>query len=431
MIASLPAKERRLWLASLSRADKSKLQHKWAGWLARPAQLAPPGAWVVWLILAGRGYGKTRTGAEWVRSNVHRYGRWSLIGRTAADVRDLMVEGESGLLAVGPASERPLYEPSKRRLTWPNGAVATLYTGEEPEALRGQNTQAFWADELAAWKYARETWDMLMLGLRSGEDPRGVVTTTPKPIPLLRQLLSDPAVAVTRGSTYDNLANLAIPFADTVIKRYEGTRLGRQELQAEMLDDVPGALWRRDLLDKGRVREHPDLARVVVGVDPQASADEDADHAETGIVVAGMGTNGHYYVLADGTVSDTPHVWGSAAVALYRERKADRIIAEANNGGEMVRYVLRTVDPQAAVKLVHASRGKQTRAEPIAALYEQDRVHHVGSFPELEDQMCDWVPGAGMLSPDRMDALVWALTELSQSLGHVQRAPASYGVRAR
>ncbi len=369
----------------------------------------PAGNWTTWLILAGRGWGKTRTGAEAVRQAVKDgRRRIALVAPTAADGRDVMVEGESGLLSVGPESERPNYEPSKRRLTWPNGAIATIYSAEDPDQLRGPGHDFAWCDELAAWKRPHETWDMLLFGLRQGTNPQAVVTTTPRPIKEIRDLLLDPTCVVTRGSTYENRANLAPAFFSQIVRRYEGTRLGRQELEAEVLSDTPGALWKLDLIDLSRVAGHPELIRVVVGVDPAASSNDSSD--ETGIVVAGIGVDGHGYVLDDVTLRGTPGEWAGAAVRAYRATQADRIVGEVNNGGEMVGFTILTVDPNVSYKAVHASRGKQTRAEPIASLYEQGRIHHVGTLPALEDQMTTWIPG--MRSPDRMDALVWALTEL-------------------
>ncbi len=376
---------------------------------ARPEQLPPPGDWRVWLILAGRGWGKTRAEVEWLRMQMEsgRCKRMAIVGRTAADVRDVMVEGESGILEKSRPNFRPRYEPTKRRLTWPNGAIATTYSAEEPDTLRGPQHDGAIADELAAWRYP-EAWDQLMFGLRIGEDPRVVVATTPRPTRIIKELLDDPKVVVTRGTTYDNIANLAPAFVEKIVARYEGTRLGRQELLAEVLSDVPGALWQLSQIDALRVTAAPPLTRIVVAIDPAASSGDEA--SETGIIAAGLADNGHAYVLEDRTVRASPGEWARRAVAAYHRLRADRIIGEVNNGGEMVGHTIMMVDPTVSYKAVHASRGKLTRAEPIAALYEQGRVHHVGTFPELEDQMTMWVPGDP--SPDRMDALVWALTEL-------------------
>lgn len=364
--------------------------------------------------MAGRGFGKTRTGAEFIRDQVENAGkrRIALVGRTSSDVRDVMVEGESGLLGVSPPWFRPVYEPSKRRLTWPNGAVATTYTSDKPDQLRGPQHDLAWADELATWRYP-EAWDMLMLGLRTGSRPRAVATTTPRPIRLIRNLVERDGedVVMVRGTTYENLHNLAPTFKEQIIRQYEGTRLGQQELEAILLDEVPGALWARADIEKPRVQKHPDLARVVVGVDPAATSGDEAN--QTGIIVAGR-VEDEGYVLEDKTLRASPEGWATAAINAYLDHKADLIIAEDNNGGEMVESTIKTaaknMKVSVNVKRIRASRGKHTRAEPIAAMYEQGRIHHVGSFPELEDQMCTWVPGED--SPDRMDAMVWAMTDL-------------------
>ena len=396
------------WLDELDADFQRAVLYDWTVW-ARPAQLAPPGDWRVWLILAGRGFGKTRSGAEWVRQQVESGNarRIALVGATAADVRDTMIEGESGLLRAFPDERRPRYEPSKRRVTFHNGAIATTYSADEPDRLRGPNHDLAWADEVAAWRYP-ESWDQLMFGLRIGDRPRCVATTTPRPTKLIRTLVERADTTVTRGSTYDNAANLSPAFLDEMRQRYEGTRLGRQELEAELLLDADGALWTRDMLDKARTTNVPTLRRIVVAIDPAASANNDSD--ETGIVVAGVDDHGVGYVLEDRSMKGSPAEWASAAVTAHHVHKADRIVAEANQGGDMITHTLRTVDSSVPVKLVHASRGKRTRAEPVAALYEQDRVRHAGTFPELEDQLCTWT--ADGPSPDRLDALVWALTEL-------------------
>jgi phage terminase large subunit-like protein len=413
----LPPEQLAAFLKRTSDRELEVIEHDW-GWWGRPNQQAPTGDWRTWLLLAGRGFGKTRSGAECIRDQVihHRRRRIALVAPTAADARDVMVEGESGLLAIGPPQERPHYEPTKRRLTWPNGAIATTYSADEPERLRGPQHDWAWCDELASWRYP-EAWDMLMFGLRLGSDPRVVVTTTPKPIKIIRELIADPTTVITRGSTYDNRANLAPAFLVQIIRKYEGTRLGRQELNAEILDDVPGALWHRALLEETRwplYKSVPDLTRIVVAIDPAASSSEDAD--ETGIVIAGKDAAGHGYVLGDRSGRYAPTEWARTAIRLYREHKADRVVADINNGGEMVEATLRMVDPNVAFTSVRATRGKVVRAQPVAALYEQRRVHHVGSFPKLEDQMCGFTPdfdreSAGY-SPDRVDALVWAFTDL-------------------
>jgi predicted phage terminase large subunit-like protein len=409
----LPEADRLSVLSDLSDAELRAIEYDWRFW-ARQNQLPPPGDWTFWLLLAGRGFGKTRTGAEWVREAKNTCSRIALVAPTAADVRDVMVEGESGILAISPPHDRPLYEPSKRRLTWPNGAIATTYSADEPERLRGPQSDAAWCDELAAWRYP-EAFDMLMFGLRLGTMPRCVITTTPKPVKLVRDLLTDPRCKITRGSTYDNAANLAESFMAQVVRKYEGTRLGRQELNAELLEDVPGAMWNRAMLDNLRVGAAPTtLRRVVVAIDPAVTSGESAD--ETGIVVAGLGDDGMAYVLDDLTCKDTPDGWARRAVTAYRIHKADRIVAEVNNGGDLVEATIRMVDRRASFTAVRATRGKAVRAEPVAALYEQGRVHHVGMFPAMEDQMCAFTTDVDRkslgYSPDRVDALVWALTEL-------------------
>jgi phage terminase large subunit-like protein len=413
-LASLPASVRNNLVRSLAREDAGEFNHDWSRW-ARDSQKPPPGNWRVWLLLAGRGFGKTRTGAELVRSRIaaHTARRIALVAPTAADARDVMVEGESGLLAIAPPRDRPLYEPSKHRLTWANGAVATTFSADEPERLRGPQHDFAWCDELAAWRYP-EAWDMLMFGLRLGEDPRAVVTTTPRPTKAIRALIADPKVVVTRGTTAENRGNLAPAFLDQIVRRYQGTRLGRQELDAELLDDLPGALWHRGVIEAARTSAAPELSRVVVAIDPAAASNEHAD--ETGIIAAGRDANGHGYVLADTSGRYAPAEWARIAIAAYSKHEADRIVAEVNNGGEMVEATLRMIDPNVPYSAVRASRGKVARAEPVAALYEQGRIHHIGAFAQLEDQMCsftnDFDRSAAGYSPDRVDALVWAFTEL-------------------
>jgi phage terminase large subunit-like protein len=393
------------------------LENSWPA-LARPNQLPPPGDWwQIWLLLAGRGFGKTRTLAEWVCEQVAlgQASRIALVAATAADARDVLVEGESGILAIAPTRFRPIYEPPKRRLTWPNGTIATTFSAEEPDRLRGPQHDAAVCDELASWSRP-ETWDMLQFGLRLGRNPRCLVATTPRPTKLLRELLAREGsdVVVTRGSTYENRANLAPGFFDQVIRKYEGTRLGRQELLAEVLEDTPGALWSHGIIDAARQAAAPNLARIVVAIDPAATTGEDAD--ETGIIVVGRDNQGHGYVLAEASGKYQPIEWAKIAIAAYRKHHADRIVAERNNGGDMVEATIRMVDPNVPVTTVWASRGKVTRAEPVSALYEQGRMHHVGKFPQLEDQMTNFTADfdrekAGY-SPDRLDALVWATTEL-------------------
>jgi phage terminase large subunit-like protein len=414
---------RRAFLKSLSKTEALRLAHDWQFW-ARDKQLSPEWDWFVWLILAGRGFGKTRTGAEMVRKWVQKYPLVNLIGATADDARDIMIQGESGILAVCPPGERPIYKKNERALVWPNGAKSLIFTAAEPDRLRGKQHMKLWADELCSWRYA-EAWEQAMLGLRLGDSPQAIVTTTPRPTPLIKALAGDNRNAVTTGTTYENRGNLAPGFFEYVITKYENTRLGRQELNAEILEDNPGALWKRSQIEALRVTSAPALRRIVVAIDPAATSGGD----ENGIVVAGIAADGQGYVLDDLTLKGSPHAWATVAVNAYHAQEADRLLGEANNGGEMVEHTVRTVDPNVSYNAVHASRGKITRAEPIAALYEQGKVHHVGMFAELEDQMCDWAPNSGQASPDRMDALVWALTELmlgpqgdlvaSVSAGHI------------
>lgn len=570
-IVSLQRAEAIALLTSLTKEEANELLFKWRFW-ARAEQLGPPGNWRTWLILAGRGWGKTRTGAEWVRQRAEAFRghRIHLIGATAADVRDTMVEGPAGILACSPDNARPHYEPSKRRLTWPNrrdvggsdiqGAMATTFSADEPDRLRGPQCGSLWGDELACfvagtmietsrglrpiesivagdevltregfrrvarsertgidartfrlitikgrtlvgtanhpiflegkgftplsavqrgdillvctksngtdafgietptfavhdvvqsveemdslhdvynigvegvheyfangilvhncWQYP-EAWDQSQMGLRLGDDPRAIVTTTPRPTPIIRSLVKDSTTFVTRGSTYDNKSNLAATFIDRMKKKYEGTRLGRQELFAEILDDAPGALWKREQLDTHRVSVLPsELKQIIIGVDP-AVADltnrKDLDReklAETGIVTVGLGPNNHGYVIRDDSGHYTPNEWAQKVIKVFDITQANYIVAEGNNGGALVKSNLQTVRPSLPVQLVHASRGKLTRAEPVGAVYEQNRVHHLGCLPILEDQMCTWEPELGMKSPDRLDALVWALTFL-------------------
>lgn len=400
-------------MAKLTPEARAALNWKWRDWWARPNQVAPPGNWSTWLVLAGRGFGKTRSGAEWLREK-QRAGaaRIAIVAETAADSRDVLVEGQSGILAISPKAERPLYEPSKRRLTWPNGAIATLYNGTEPDQLRGPEHDTALVDELAKYAYPQETWDNLQFGLRLGIHPQVCVTTTPRPIPIIRSLVKDPGTFVTRGSTFDNEANLPARFIQTIKDRYEGTRLGRQELFAEVLDDAPGALWTRDSILRGAM---PDMQRIVVAIDPSGASGAAEEAADSiGIIVAGKGIDGRFYVIEDATCRLSPSGWARRAVERYHAHRADKIVAERNFGGDMVASVIRTADRNANVRLVTASRGKAIRAEPIAALYEQRRVTHAPGMEALEDQMMQMTLTGfvGEGSPDRVDALVWAITEL-------------------
>lgn len=423
-------------LASLPTAAAEALLHDWR-FRARDSQLAPDGPWRTWLVMAGRGFGKTRCGAEWVLERVDQGARRiHLIGATAADVRDTMIEGESGILTVASGRLRPEYIPSRRLLRWPNGARALCFSAEKPRQLRGPQCDTAWADEPCAWEHL-DAWNQLMLGLRLGADPRVVVTTTPRPTKLVKTIMRAAGEFITRGSTYENAGNLAPQFLDEILGAYEGTRLGRQEIHAELLEDTPGALWTLDLFDATRVTVAPPLDKFVVAVDPSASSSEGS--AETGII--GAGTSGdHGYVVADRSGKCSPGEWGERAVLLFDELEADEVIGEVNNGGDMVGHVIAT----AAEKLhregkrksrepppyraVHASRGKRTRGEPIATLFENGRAHVVGTLRHLEDQASTWDASSGAPSPDRMDAMVWALWALM-----IDKAPmpASYrGARA-
>lgn len=387
-----------------------------------PPELAQGGGpWTTWLLLGGRGAGKTRAGAEWVRALAgaprgenEKMRRIALIGETEHDVREVMIEGVSGLLAVHARDARPQYLPSRRRVEWKNGAVAQAFSAEDPESLRGPQFSAAWADELAKWRHAEATFDMLQFGLRLGERPRQAITTTPRPIPLLKRLIADPATALTRAATRDNAYNLAPAFLDSVVARYAGTRLGRQELDGEIIEERADALWSRALIERCRADAPPGLQRIVVAVDPPVSAGRGADAC--GLVAAGRAGDGTVYVIADETASGlSPAAWAAKAIALWRRLDADALVVEVNQGGDMVRAVIAEADAFVPVIAVRASRGKWLRAEPVSALYEQGRVKHAGVFPALEDEMCDFgLDGlsAGR-SPDRLDALVWAVTALS------------------
>lgn len=391
-----------------------------------PAARAGGVDWTTWLLMGGRGAGKTRAGAEWIRAQAlglapfaaRAAGRIALVGETEHDVREVMIEGVSGLLAIHPRAERPAWTPTRRRLEWRNGAVAYAFSADDPESLRGPQFDVAWADELAKWRYAEAAFDMLQFGLRLGERPRQVVTTTPRPTALIRRLIADPATAVTRAATRANRFHLSPAFLQSVVARYAGTRLGRQELEGELIDDRPDALWSRALIEARRAAAPPPLARVVVAVDPPASSRRHADAC--GIVAAGRDDDGHYYVLADESASGlSPAGWAEKAVALFHRLEADALVAEVNQGGEMVRAVIAEVDRAVPVVEVRATRGKYLRAEPVAALYEQGRVRHAGCFAALEDEMCDFGPGglSSGRSPDRLDALVWAITNLMAAPG--------------
>lgn len=413
------------FLAKLSPKELAELDKTLNGvewdweWWARANQLAPPGDWMTWLVLAGRGFGKTRTGAEWVRANVTSKlaGRVALIAETQKDLEEVMVFGDSGIMSVFPPHQKPKVTKKPIKIEFHTGAIASGYNATEPDQLRGPQFDLAWGDELAKWRYARETWDQLQFGLRLGKHPRQIITTTPRPIPILKEILAAPTTVVTRGVTTDNSANLAASFLKAITDKYAGTRLGRQELAAEILDDVPDALWTRANLDRDRKKpeEIPPLRRVVVAIDPAAKMNESPEEgAATGIVAAGIGEDGRGYVLDDWTCRESPNGWARRAVACFDRYEGNCIVGETNNGGDMVAATVKAVRPGLPFKEVHASRGKWTRAEPIAALYEQGRISHVGTFAALEDEMVNFGPNGmvGGMSPDRVDALVWALTEL-------------------
>ena len=458
LFAEWTARERSGFFSLLSPREQQDFLYRWNFW-ARPGQRPPAGDWSIWLIMAGRGFGKTRAGAEWVRSIAEGDGsaRFALVGANYAETRTVMVEGESGLLSIAPPKQRPVWEPSLKRLTWESGAQAHLYSAAEPEALRGPQNSHAWCDEIAKWMnnagQAEAAWDNLKMGLRLGYEPQIVATTTPRPVPLVRALVSGEAV-ITTGRTLDNELHLPVAFLTAMAADYGGTRLGRQELDGELIEELEGALWTRAMIEQCRVsnnpslsregkgveyeeagsmpasefvsgdRPHPNpspereglldsLTRIVIGVDPPASATGDA----CGIVVAGLGADGKAYILADSSAQKaSPETWARRVAEAADLFDADRVIAEANQGGAMVKSVLHAAKISLPVKLVHASRGRVARAEPVAALYENGRVHHVGAFPQLEDEMCGFLVGGGYAgpgrSPDRADALVWALTEL-------------------
>ena len=465
-------------LATTSNSELDFILHDWLSW-ARDDQLAPlfapgdsptgsrpPGAvpcgrldegesqgtnkkaWRVWMILGGRGSGKTRAGAEWVRTiacgddsfvapddsrssrrdhlEVPLRGppgasvRIALVGKTIHDVRSVMVEGVSGLMAIHPAHQRPLYEPSKRRITWPNGAIAELFSADEAEGLRGPQFSAAWCDELTKWHRAEQAWDMLQFGLRLGKTPQVVATTTPRSTVFLKKIMSDAATVTTHLSTADNDLNLAPAFLAEMTRRYAGSTLGRQELLGEIVEDCAESLWRRSWIEEKRVAVAPEMRRVIVALDPPVTATKQSDAC--GIIVAGLGVDGRAYVLADRTIQGrTPDVWAKAAIAAYENFSADRMVAEVNQGGDLVIGVIQQFSPNLPVVKVRATRGKWVRAEPVASLYAEGRVVHVGRYDALEDQLVAFgIDGTVRgKSPDRADALVWAVTELMLSDGAV------------
>lgn len=436
---SSPA-EQAAFYESLTDEETDSLLYDWRGFHARPNQIAPEGEWDMWLALAGRGFGKTRMGSEWIKECVAERGkiRIALIGETAADTRDVMVEGESGILSVYPDDEKPLYESSKRKITWSNGAIAHLYNATEPNQLRGPGHEIAWSDELAKWRYARATWDQLQMTLRNGDNPQQIVTTTPRPIELVKAIYAgDEGVVVsTVGRTMDNAANLAPAFLKKIKKRYEGTRLGRQELDAEILSDVPNALFTLDNIDanrrkfddfaisdpQGRSMNPAELSRILVSVDHAISDTETSN--EHGIIAVGVSqdeTDG--YVLEDASCSGKPLDWGRAAIALFDKWDADGIVIETNQGGDLVAQTLQSVRANIPIIRVHASRGKHLRAEPVSAMYQQGRIHHCGAFSDLETQMCLMTSAefTGDGSPDRLDALVAGFLQLFNILTRPQK----------
>lgn len=411
-IISLQEKLLRLLKKEKKRRQQETRSYDWPC-VARQNQLPPQGDWRVWLILAGRGFGKTRTGAEtlreWVGQGLCR--RLALVGETEAEVRQVMVEGPSGILAVHPPAERPVYEPSRRLLSWPNGAIATCFSAEAYEQLRGPQFDSAWVDELAKFREGEKVWDQLMFGLRLGENPRVIVTTTPRPTKLLKKLAKAPDVALTKGTTFENAKNLAKPFLDYIFHHYERSWLGRQEIYADFVEATKGALWTPSLLDKAReaYRSVP-LQRIVIAIDPAVSHGENSD--ETGIIAAGLTHDQIGVILEDLSLKGPTTFWINKAIEAYHRLKADRIVAEVNMGGELVEHLLRSHDASVSYKPVRAMRSKTLRAEPIVSLYERGKVWHASNFVELDEQLCSYQPGSGSKSPDRLDALVWALTEL-------------------
>lgn len=414
---------RQLFLEDLDDAALERFRNDWPVW-ARLKQRPPVSNWRTWLMLGGRGAGKTRTGAEWLRgvalADPHypgsSGGRVALVGTSFDDMRDVMVEGESGLLAIHRKSERPQWISSRKELIWDNGTVGKLYSSVNPEGLRGNQFGAVWADEICKWQNLQLTWDMLQFCLRLGNNPRQVVTTTPKPLKLLKQIMKDPTTITVRSATSENVSNLAHGFLEYVEGIYSGTRLGRQELDGELIEQNEHALWRRHKIEASRLDKTPDLKRIVIAVDPPASSGSRS--ASCGIIAVGMMRDGRCCVLEDRTLPKAkPDQWAAETVALYHDLEADLIVAEVNQGGDMVRTVIHTIDASVPVRAVHASRGKWIRAEPVALLYERNMVLHAGKFAELEDQMCSFTPDgmADGVSPDRVDALVWAITELALS----------------
>jgi len=418
-LLALPTrKARERFLAKATSPEIRAMLHDWAAF-ARPEQLPPAGAWSTWLFLGGRGAGKTRAGAEWVRALAGApggAGRIALVGETFADVADTMIDGISGILAVHPRGERPRWERTRKRLVWPGGTIAQTFSSEDPEGLRGPEFAAAWCDELAKWRHPDETWSNLRFGLRAGDGPRALVTTTPRPVPLLKAIAADPASAITRAATFANAAFLAEGFVDEVVRLYGGTRLGRQEIEGEIVDDRADALWNRAVIEENRVRAAPALRRIVVAVDPAMTGRRTSDAC--GIVAAGAAEDGTVYVLEDATIAAVrPEVWAAHAIALYRRLSADALVVEVNQGGDLVASLMERIDAAVPVRPVRATHGKWLRAEPVALMTAQGRVKFAGAFPALEDELCDFGRDglSGRRSPDRLDAFVWAATALTDT----------------
>ena len=435
-IARLPIEEQEAWLASLPPERVIEISKRPWWFIGRPEQQTPEGLWRIWLILTGRGWGKSRTASEWLVREIlstpltpdMKPTEWAIIGETFGDARTICVEGPAGVLNVlksyGLVEDRDfIYNKSSWQIILGSGQIIHLLGADDADAGRGLNLSGLWADEIAKWKYSYDTWNEgLAFALRIGDNPRAIVTTTPKPIKIIKEFLArnDGSIYITRGTLFDNIKNLSRSMVEELRTRYEGTRIGLQELYGQVLEDIEGALWKRAQIDATRVKEAPPMIRVIVGVDPAVTSTEKSD--ETGIVTAGLGVDGQYYVLADDSLRSSPTEWAKAAVAAYKKWLADRVVAETNMGGDLVILTIQNIDNTVATKKVTATRGKRLRAEPISALYEQGKVHHVGSFPTLEEQMCEWVPKLSTektkeekeFSPDRLDALVWALHELSE-----------------
>lgn len=419
VLASLPLEERNQLLTEYSEAELNLLHCDWDFW-ARPKQKLPLGKWMTWLILAGRGFGKTRTGAEaiihWQNPSkvtttpmtVKGYSHFAIIGQATSDVRDVMLEGESGIISSAPFYNKPRYVASRRVLEWPNGAQAHLYSGDEPDQLRGPQHQKGWVDELVKFKYMEETWDMFELGLRLGNSPQAIVTTTPKPKKLLKKLVADEDVVTTYGSSYENMGNLSPNFIKRVIKKYEGTRLGKQELWGKILTDVEGALWSMTMIENCRINVAPSLERIVVSIDPAVTNKDTSD--QTGIIVMGRDKFKRAYILEDASGKYDSKDWAELAIRLYKKWRADYILGEVNNGGDLIKTVIGLLDRTVPFQEVWASRDKYTRATPVSGAYQQERVYHVGHFPELEEELTEWEPGEN--SPNRLDAAVWGVTDL-------------------